>query len=64
MTYILFMGTALMLLLAGTIVYMVISVSGFKRYAQQRDMYYNERINGLEKIIQTELKNLLQTLKK
>jgi hypothetical protein len=56
--------TAIMLLLVISFVYYVVSVSNIKRYVREKDRYYIERMDGLEAIIRTEFKAILESIKK
>ena len=65
---ILYVGTATMLILAVCLITFVIwatfQFSKQRKFAEQRDQYYMERIEGVELLVRTEFKSVLEQLKK
>ena len=60
---ILYIGTGMMLFFSTIFIWQVVSISKLKAFAAKRDQYYIQRIDGLEAIIRTEFKAILETLK-
>jgi len=63
----LYLGTAGMLTLALAIIFIVVwatrSINRFKRFAEKRDEHYMNRLDGIEAIMRTEFKSMLEILK-
>lgn len=63
----LYFGTFGMLILALSIIFLVLwasnSIKKFKKFAQERDEHYMTRLDGLEAIMRTEFKSMLEILK-
>jgi hypothetical protein len=64
---IVYLGTAGMLTLSLAIIFIVLwaarSINRFKKFAQDRDVHYMTRLDGLEAIMRTEFKSMLEILK-
>jgi len=60
---ILYIGTGMMLFFSTIFIWQVVSIIKLKTFAAKRDQYYIQRIDGLEAIIRTEFKAILETLK-
>ena len=64
---IVYLGTAGMLTLSLAIIFIVLwaarSIKKFKKFAQDRDVHYMTRLDGLEAIMRTEFKSMLEILK-
>lgn len=60
----LYIGTFVMLCLTVLVIIQLAAMSKFRADAMKRDTYYNQRIDGLEAIIRTEFKSILESLKK
>lgn len=63
----LYIGTIAMIILAITIIlitlYSAHQIKGFKEFANSRDEHYMNRIDGIEAIMRTEFKAMVETLK-
>ena len=59
----LFVLTFIMIIFVVLVTWQVITITKFKSFSAKRDKYYIERIDGLEAIIRTEFKSILETLK-
>ena len=66
-TEIVYLGTAGMLTLSLAIIFIVLwaarSINRFKKFAEKRDEHYMNRLDGLEAIMRTEFKSMLEILK-
>ena len=66
-TEIVYLGTAGMLTLSLAIIFIVLwaarSITRFKKFAEKRDEHYMNRLDGLEAIMRTEFKSMLDILK-
>lgn len=66
-TVILYVGTVVIVFLSVVFIILVswatYTINKFKKFSKNRDEHYIERIEGLEALIRTEFKSVLESLK-
>lgn len=60
----LYLGTFIMLFFAGTLIASVIKITNLKRFMEKRDQHYMQRLSKIENLITTDLRSILELLRK
>lgn len=59
-----YLGTFILIFTALVVIWAAVAISNFKRFAQERDLAYAKRLEGIESVIKRDLKSILEILKK